>query len=181
MDIAETMNLTAAAVRYHLAHLRKDNLIEIAPDMARSERRGRPAQMYCPASQAIPHNLVRLAGALLETTHELPRGNDEEFWSRLAIHMSADPPDAASLNRRLPLAVERLNRMNYNARWEAGPRGPRILLTNCPYAALLPAYPGLCFMDSHILERLLGKPVIQTARIDQENSRVRACVFETRK
>lgn len=180
-DIAESMNLTGAAVRYHLARLRKANLIEVEPLGASAEGRGRPAQIYRPSAHAVPHNLIRLANALLANHFERTDDNAEDVWLALAGRLVPSPTAHASLNRRLPYAIEALNQMNHAARWEAGPRGPRILFFNCPYAALLPAYPGLCRMDSLILENLLGKPISQTTWIGLENTRNLACIFETTK
>ena len=46
--------------------------------------------------------------------------------------------------RRLNSSVEKLNQMNYHARWEAGPQGPRLIFGHCPYAALIGKHPELC-------------------------------------
>jgi predicted ArsR family transcriptional regulator len=178
-DIAESMNLTGAAVRYHLGHLRKANLIEIALQGSPTEKRGRPAQFFCASPGAVPNNLSRLANALLEDRLSQPGSANVETWRSLSLRLVSSQPVHVSLTRRLPQAIEQLNQMNYASRWEAGPRGPRILFSNCPYASLLPAFPGLCQMDSLILENLLGKPVSQTSKMDIKNTRVQVCIFET--
>jgi predicted ArsR family transcriptional regulator len=179
IDIARSMNLTGAAVRYHLIRLRKAGLIEVDLSEVPANQRGRPAQNFRLAAQSIPHNLPRLATALLQEQMQ----NDNQhlpvsIWTALAARLVPNPPSQPGLNRRLPASMEQLNQMNYAARWEAGPRGPRVLFFNCPYAALRPAFPQLCQMDSLILQKLLGKAVTQTAQI-AENAHSLACVFET--
>ena len=178
-EIAEAMNLSGAAVRYHLGLLRKANLIEVDPQVNPNKNRGRPAQSYRPMAQAVPHNLIRLTTALLQNYLSQPNIQTTEVWQYLSNHLATELPLHTSLSRRLPLTVEQLNQMNYAARWEAGPRGPRILFFNCPYAALLPTFPGLCQMDLLILEKMLGRPIQQSSRFDLEIGRNRACIFET--
>lgn len=178
-DLAETLNLTGAAVRYHLAHLLKAKLIEMDPEKPSIQKRGRPAQRYSTSPGALPHNLIRLACALLEDRLSAGRSSADEVWEKLANHIVPSPTAHTSLNRRLPKAIEQLQRMNYSARWEAGPRGPRVLFANCPYAALLPSFPEICRMDRQIIENLLGKPVSQTSKMDLKNPRNHVCIFET--
>ena len=58
-------------------------------------------------------------------------------WLRLVQHAAGEHPQPGDLvhiafsgqpvARRLNASVEKLNRMNYHARWEAGPQGPRLI------------------------------------------------------
>ncbi|HEU4743875.1 MAG TPA: hypothetical protein VFS61_01520, partial [Anaerolineales bacterium] len=75
----------------------------------------------------------------------------------------------------LNLTVEKMNGMNYHARWEAGAEGPRIIFTHCPYAAILEKHPELCKMDEAMLKDLMGQPARQTLKTGNEGSSV--CVF----
>jgi len=77
--------------------------------------------------------------------------------------------------KRLNLAVEKLNQMNYHARWEAGPEGPRIIFGHCPYAAIIEKHPELCRMDAAILKDLMGQSAEQLSKIGQDKSL--SCVF----
>jgi len=65
--------------------------------------------------------------------------------------------------------------MNYHARWEAGPEGPRIIFSHCPYAAIIEKHPELCKMDEAMLRELMGQPATQMFKIGKEGSSV--CVF----
>ncbi len=79
--------------------------------------------------------------------------------------------------KRLNLLVEKLNQMNYHARWEAGPQGPRILFGHCPYAAIIEKHPELCLMDAALLKELFGNDMEQIAKIENFQG---MCIFVTR-
>jgi len=172
-EIARGLNLTPAAIRYHLSQLRKDQLVTAAPEASASATRGRPAERYRLSPQASPNNLTLLATALLSI-----ETRTDTIWDQLADQLASPAIPPASLNRRLAHTIAQLNRMNYAARWEAGPHGPRVLFTNCPYAGLAEAFPGLCLMDRLILQKFLGKQITQTARSEQTGAQAR-CIFES--
>ena len=79
------------------------------------------------------------------------------------------------MSRRLNLAVEKLNKMNYHARWEAGSQGPRLIFGHCPYAAILEKHPELCRMDAALIEELMGDEAVQMFTIGKDGSST--CVF----
>jgi predicted ArsR family transcriptional regulator len=94
----------------------------------------------------------------------------------LARHMAGDsnfmdPP----LAKRLNLLIEKLNQMNYHARWEAGSEGPRVIFGHCPYAAIIEKHPELCAMDAALLEKLMGHSAGQLTKIGRDGSL--SCVF----
>jgi predicted ArsR family transcriptional regulator len=63
--------------------------------------------------------------------------------------------------KRLVLLVEKLDEMHYQARWEAGAEGPRVIFGRCPYAKVIDGHPEMCKIDLALLEMTLGRPVIQ--------------------
>jgi predicted ArsR family transcriptional regulator len=63
--------------------------------------------------------------------------------------------------KRLVLLVEKLDEMHYQARWEAGAEGPRVIFGRCPYAKVIDGHPELCKMDAALLSISLGRPMIQ--------------------
>ena len=81
------------------------------------------------------------------------------------------------LMRRLASTIVRLNTMRYQARWEAGAEGPRVVLGHCPYAAVIEKHPRLCQMDAALLEKLLGGDVRQTAKLEVGAGDMRYCLF----
>ena len=81
------------------------------------------------------------------------------------------------LMRKLASAVERLNEMHYQARWEAGADGPRIVLGYCPYAEVIEKHPSLCRMDAALLTKILRGEVRQTAKLESGAGNLPYCVF----
>ena len=81
------------------------------------------------------------------------------------------------LMRRLVSVVERLNTMHYQARWEAGAAGPRIILGHCPYSAVIQDHPELCQMDLALLGELLAGELRQTAKLESSAGDLPFCIF----
>lgn len=172
-EISAALHMTRADMRYHLEHLAAEGVVEVLPRKVVAQGRGRPVQVYRMASTARPHNLVQLADALLSLA-------SEEQLQQAARLLAGEEAMPRAATQRLNHAVQRLNLKRYQARWEAHAQGPRIILRNCPYAALLPEHPELCRMDAAQLEYLVGSPMEQQARIDQMDAHPPACVFVLR-
>jgi predicted ArsR family transcriptional regulator len=68
--------------------------------------------------------------------------------------------------KRLSMLVEKLNEMHYQARWEAGAEGPRVIFGRCPYAKVIDGHTELCKMDTALLGISLGRPMIQLQKND---------------
>ena len=79
--------------------------------------------------------------------------------------------------RRLVFIVDKLNEFHYQARWEAGAQGPRILFAHCPYAAIIAKHPELCKMDETLLGELVKSQAGQLAKIGQQPVGSPYCVF----
>jgi predicted ArsR family transcriptional regulator len=67
-----------------------------------------------------------------------------------------------------------MSEMNYQARWEAGAEGPRLILGQCPYTAIIEKHPELCKMDAAMLTDLLGRNVELRTKLSP------FCVFSVR-
>ncbi|MGE5464109.1 MAG: helix-turn-helix transcriptional regulator [Syntrophothermus sp.] len=168
-EISRSLKMSPATVRHHLRVLVADGRLEMAFVRGR-EGRGRPEKVYSLPSAAMGNNLAALGDAILSEAGEAVQM--EALARRLADGVSlADQPIAKRLNS----SVEKLNEMNYHARWEAGPQGPRLIFGHCPYAALIGKHPALCQMDEALLEQLMGDAVTQLFRIGKEGSS--QCVF----
>ncbi len=168
-EIARALAMSAPTVRHHLRVLVSDGRLEIT-SVRRRDGRGRPEKVYSLPRAALGSNLSALSEALL--TEAGPGLRMEALAQRLAgeSDLSSQP-----LAKRLNLTVEKLDRMNYHARWEAGPEGPRLIFSHCPYAAIIENHPGLCQMDEALLAQWMGQPATQIHRTGQEGSTV--CVF----
>jgi predicted ArsR family transcriptional regulator len=168
-EIARALKMSAATVRHHLRVLASDGRLELV-SVRRRDRKGRPEKVYSLPRAALGDNLSALTDALLT---EAGSGFKMEA---LAKHLTGESNFAGQpLTKRLNLTVEKLNQMNYHARWEAGSDGPRIIFGHCPYAAIIEKHPELCKMDQAMLNIWMGQPTKQIFKIGKEGSSV--CVF----
>jgi predicted ArsR family transcriptional regulator len=174
-ELAGRLALTPAAIRYHLSALLSSGQIQVAPPPRRVARAGRPEVFYCLPPARASNNLPALCLAFLRL-----RLNPEPIsWDNLASQMVDGIEDAPQgMSHRLVKTVACLNGMQYNANWEAGPRGPRLRLRNCPYAAIWEQAPELCALDEAILHRLTGRPWRLVQHINYNASTPSSCLFE---
>ena len=168
-DVSRALKMSAPTVRHHLRVLVSDGRLEMNSVRGR-DGRGRPEKMFSLPPAALGDNLSGLADALLS---EAGSGfSPEALTKHLAGQANfAGQPVAKQLN----LVVEKLNQMNYHARWEAGAEGPRIIFGHCPYAAIIAKHPKLCKMDESLLKELMGRPALQTSKIGADGSLL--CMF----
>jgi predicted ArsR family transcriptional regulator len=171
----------------------------------RTTGRGRPARVFGPVDPAPIANLAGLVAALLdEILPSLSIDEHDAFLARVAARLAAGlfetrdaqppplrervPPQSVFLERatrprpdsltvRLFSAVERLNRAHYQARWEARPDAPRIILGHCPFGDLPLHHPEICRLDTHLLEILSGAPVEQIKRLEKDARGLPYCLF----
>jgi len=168
-EIARALKMSAATVRHHLRVLTADGRLEMS-FVLRRDGRGRPEKVYSLPRAALGDNLSALGDAVLTEAGTTVRM--EALANRLAAESNfAGHPIA----KRLNLTVEKLNEMNYHARWEAGPQGPRLIFSHCPYAAIIGKHPELCRMDQELLNKLMGDAAMQLFKIGKDASSV--CVF----
>lgn len=168
-EISRALKMPAPNVRHHLRVLVSDGRLEMASARGR-DGRGRPEKVYSLPRAVLGDNLPALANALLVESDSNVR------MDALAKHLAGESNFAGQpLARRLNLTIEKLNQMNYHARWEAGSAGPRIILGHCPYAALIEKHPELCQMDKALLHEMMGQSAEQIFKIGKDESSV--CVF----
>ena len=168
-EIARALKMSPATVRHHLRVLAADGRLELSSVRGR-DGKGRPENIYSLPRAALGDNLGALSDALLHEPGTSLR------MAAIAKRLAGDPDFTGQpLAKRLNLTVEKLNDMNYHARWEAGAEGPRISFGHCPYAAIIENHPQLCQMDQSMLRELMGQPARQVFRTGQDGSSV--CVF----
>lgn len=176
-EISRALKMPAANVRHHLRILASDGRLEVTSVRGR-EGRGRPEKVYSLPRAALGDNLAVLADALLAEAGSKPVlsadqvSRMETLAERLAgrTNMASQP-----VAKRLNLTIEKLNQMNYHARWEAGSTGPRIIFGHCPYAAIIEKHPELCQMDKALIHEMMGQSADQIFKIGKDGSSV--CVF----
>ncbi|MBI3168694.1 MAG: ArsR family transcriptional regulator [Chloroflexi bacterium] len=152
-EIARALKLSAPNVRHHLSVLTSDGRVEMTA-VHRREERGRPEKVYSLSQAALGDNLSALAEALLGAAGSTLR-------MKAVAHLLLDESQFAgqSMNKRLSLLIEKLNEMHYQARWEAGAGGPRVILGRCPYARIIDGHPEICEMDTALLQNTLARDV----------------------
>lgn len=179
-EIANAMHMTAANARHHLRALVDDGVV-VNTGQRFVPGRGRPEQMYQLATQALAHNLNVLSATLLAKSL---RGMDQkerlELMHSLALEIAGEtkPVKGTNLGLRLQTAVRKLNGMNYQARWEARARNPRLIFGHCPYATVLAQFPELCMLDTYLAGELTGTQMEQIAKLIEIGPGLRQCIFQ---
>jgi len=171
-EIARALKLSAPNVRHHLSVLGSDGRVEMTSIYNR-EGRGRPEKVYSLSQAALGDNLSALAEAVLT---EAGTSLNMEAVAHLILDVSQF--SGQSMNKRLALLVEKLNEMHYQARWEAGAGGPRVILGRCPYAQVIDGHPELCKMDTALLKNALGKNVTPLRRNEHASKGICPFVFQ---
>ncbi len=175
-DAARALQVGGADARHHLAGMVADGLLEVSGVRMPLGGRGRPQKQFRLRRMSAGDGLAGLVEALLagKTPEQLEQG-----WGELASRLAAGNQAVAEKNpvRRLGLAVEHLNHLQYDARWEAHAGGPQVVLGNCPYWRVIGNQPGLCRMDAALLRALLGETVEQVAKLEQDERGNAHCVF----
>jgi predicted ArsR family transcriptional regulator len=177
-ELSSALTMTGANVRHHLGVLESSELIELVSQ--RREGRGRPVAVYGLSRRMLGDGLDGLAGALLEgLLRNASEAEQEVRLKSVALRLGGNtmPGRVPSALRQLTQAVDRLNELHYQARWEAGIDGAHIILGHCPYAAIIATYPELCRMDAYLLEQGSGSPVEQMAKLQPSAKGYPFCVF----
>ncbi len=177
-EMARSLQVTPANMRYHLSHLAADGRVKIIS--LRQDGRGRPVKVYGLSDALVGDNLAGLADVVLsKLLAGFPVAERESVLGALAAQLAASTPPERTLHitRRLALTIERLNALHYQSRWEAHAQGPRVILEHCPYAAILAKHPELCRMDGFLLQDLLGTATEQSAKLELNARGLPFCMF----
>lgn len=168
-EISRSLKMSPATVRHHLRVLASDGRLEMSFARGR-DGRGRPEKVFSLPRSALGDNLSALGDAVLAEAGTSVRM--EALAKRLAgeSHFANHP-----IAKRLNLTVNQLNEMNYHARWEAGPQGPRLIFGHCPYAKIIEKHPELCRMDEELIHQLMGDTAMQIFKTGKDGSAI--CVF----
>lgn len=185
-ELSQALHVTKANVRHHVTNLLEQGLLEVSGERPQKGR-GRPSRLLSLADRTLGDNLDRLSSALLrEFLEDLPEAEYQALITRLAealaksINQQSDEGatyPSFNLARRLVTAVQTLNRLNYQARWEAHAEAPRVLFGHCPYAKIIDEHPELCHMDASLLEHFLHNPAEQTEKLARDPRGATYCEF----
>lgn len=157
-ELSRAISVTQADIRYHISRMAKEGLV-VAAKPKQSGRRGRPSQRYQLATKSKQDNYDILVRALMAEIRSSEEVGD--LLERIARQIPGKFAPSAPLGQRLVQAVEQLNLLNYQARWEAHVNQPRVIFERCPYASLRTDFSEICTLDTNLLMNLLGEKVIQ--------------------
>jgi predicted ArsR family transcriptional regulator len=177
-ELSKVFKVTPANIRHHLSILTQQGSIKVIGQKSDAIR-GRPAQIYTSSLQSDQNNLDRLADALLSTILQNCEVNDRELViGKIVQFMRMDEnTEFKNPTSRLYSAIRSLNRMSYQAHWEAHISNPRIILDQCPYRKIIDRHPELCQMDGSLLTSLLGTTVKQVEKLSINPKGLPHCVF----
>ena len=176
-QIGRALKMSAANARHHLSVLCSDGRVSVIGE-TRRDGRGRPVKLYGLSENLLGNNLAFLADELLnEFLKRLSPTKRADALQTLAHRMTLanKTTETLGISKKLAQTIENLNQLNYQARWEAGAEGPRILFGHCPYAAIIGKHPELCQMDAELLNTYMDQPARQIAKIKRDGSPV--CIF----
>ena len=179
-QIGHALNMSAATVRHHLSILLGDGRIALIREKRRGER-GRPVKIFGLSEKSLGDNLALLSDAVLgELIQGLSAAKRDVAIKAIARKLTLQFGNDIlnfPIAKRLTIIIEKLNELHYQARWEAGAQGPRILFAHCPYAAIIDHHPELCRMDETLLGELVSAQARQLAKIGQQPAGSSYCIF----
>lgn len=159
-QLAETLGVTAMAIRKHLAALQAEGLL-----IDRLERRpiGRPVYVYALAPTArdlFPQQYQELTTDLIDDLRAMD-GEDkvERLFQRRAERLYdqlAPEVDGKALPEQLAILADYLDAQGYLAEWEATPEGDFLLKEhNCAIYGVAQCAPEVCACELDLFRRLL--------------------------
>lgn len=178
-EFARALHVTPANARYHLAGLQTDGLVEVI-EKRPGKGRGRPVKIYGLSRSVRGDNLPNLLDAILLDWLSLIDSDDlEDALKRVAQSMvkASQFTVPGNFARKLAIAMEQLNKMRYDARWEAHASGPHIIFESCPYSSVISQHPEICKFDAKLLEQYLGTGIEQRLKLDKMNKSIPICLF----
>jgi len=176
-ELSKALSLTLGNIRHHIQALEGQQILEQAGAQPPAGR-GRPIIRYRLTTQALEHNMVPLAAALLvQATREMNTAQSLNYFQDIAKQMTARASRGRNPTQQVQQAIQWLNRHHYQARWEASATGPRITLAHCPYLALLPDYPCMCHLDTAIISELNNRPMALSNHRSELPHHPYPCIF----
>jgi predicted ArsR family transcriptional regulator len=177
-ELSKVFRVTPANIRHHLSILSTEGSVQII-GQKQAQKRGRPTQIYAATSKSNQNNLNQLAEALFDILLFDSTSEDRNvLFKKIAAQMVEKyKPDTFNPTRRVYISVRTLNRMHYQAHWEAHISNPRIMFSHCPYRDIVENHPELCQLDTFMLQELLGTAVIHTEKLSINSKGLPECVF----
>jgi predicted ArsR family transcriptional regulator len=176
--LSRVFKVTQANIRHHLSILVEQGSVRVIGKMEQNGK-GRPSQIFTASQRSDQNNLEQLTDTLLSTLlSDAQPENSNVLMHEIARQMvSKTIVDKHNPTRQLYSTIRALNRMSYQAHWEAHIENPRIMLGHCPYQAILAHHPEICQLDAFLLQELLDTPVSQAGKLSPNTKSLPECVF----
>lgn len=161
-DLANALDLTTNAVRFHLASLESDGLVE-AVGTRKPEGRGKPAVLYQVTKKAdlafSKAYAPILEACLQEIRNTVPNDQVIPFMRRIGARLVPEPDAEHSLSRRVRDASDALKSLGGVTTVVRTRNGYEIRGLACPLSAVVSDEPCACTVVESLLERIVGGPV----------------------
>lgn len=177
-ELSRVLGMTGANIRHHLVILESNDLIEVVG--RQKEERGRPFNIYGLSRRMLGDGLDELSSGLLDVwLVGMDDRTQEASLTAVAQRLAGESNKLMDtpIPLRLTKAINRLNELHYEARWEASAAGPRLILGHCPYAAIISNHPELCQMDAYLLEAQITLHVERTEKLQPSVNGLPFCAF----
>jgi len=170
-DLAERLDLTAAAIRRHLAVLTDAGHLVAREQRVYGHRgRGRPAKVFAltdAGRETFHHAYDQLAIRALQFLRAAGGGeavNDfaEQVMEEVRRRFTAE---GAEYNSPADALAEVLNEQGYVASLEPVASGTQLCQYHCPVAHVAREFPELCAAETRLFSELLGSHVQRIATI----------------
>lgn len=176
-ELAETLEMSPAAVRRHLDGLRAEALVDVK---SRRHAVGRPSFVFHLTEQAEERGASGYSRLLLRMFRELTElGRDEvsgqggrvvldKVFEAIAERMAQEHrPEVlgASLEEKVAQISEALKAEGILDAWTKEAGSFRLLNSSCPYRRTAEVTTGPCHLDRLAIQNLLGVPVEQVGRV----------------
>jgi len=165
-QLAETLGVTAMAIRKHLAALQAEGLLN-----ARLERRpiGRPVSIYAlaPAAQGLfPQQYQELTTELIDDLRAIDGENKVALLFRRRAERLYDQlaptVEGRALPERLTILADYLDGQGYLAKWEPTTDGDYLLKEhNCAIYGVAQCNPEVCACELDLFRRLLDNAEVE--------------------
>ncbi|MCL2735277.1 MAG: transcriptional regulator [Propionibacteriaceae bacterium] len=171
--LADEFELTAAAIRRHLAYLLTAGMLTTrSQPVSLRKGAGRPAKEFAATAQGrqtFSHAYDTFAISAVETLHRL--GGDEavtQFFEARFAAIEARFAELRALDADLPQAEAlsiALTEDGFMAGVQPVGGGEQLCQHNCPYPSIATRFPQLCTVETSVFSRLLSSHVQRLATI----------------
>jgi predicted ArsR family transcriptional regulator len=163
-ELAETLGITAEAVRQQLLRLAAEGLVEAASE---SRGVGRPAHVWkltATANSRFPDTHAELTAQLIETIRKTlgDAALDRVIAARekeLCRSYSAALAGTKNMEERIARLASLRSTEGYMAEWQAEGDGFRLIENHCPICTATAACLNLCRAELNLFRKVLGSEV----------------------